>query len=239
MAYNNGQTVTLNGPDGHEIRVRLEVNSKARRLILRLDERKREAVAIAPSRRQIKDAAAFAAERIDWISTRLQHLPDVVSFDEGSVISFRGMPCRLTAQGEGRVARMVLGQPNTLCAPGDPETLHLRTTRYLKKQARADITRAVKRHSARLGVTYKDISVKDTRSRWGSCTADGKLSFSWRLVMAPPAVLDYVAAHECAHLLEMNHSPRFWAHVATCCSDWKHHRTWLREHGASLQAAGT
>lgn len=239
MAYNNGQTVTLNGPDGHEIRVRLEVNSKARRLILRLDERKREAVAIAPSRRQIKDAAAFAAERIDWISTRLQHLPDVVSFEEGSVISFRGMPCRLTSQGEGRVARMVLGQPNTLCAPGDPETLHLRTTRYLKKQARADITRAVKRHSARLGVTYKDISVKDTRSRWGSCTADGKLSFSWRLVMAPPAVLDYVAAHECAHLLEMNHSPRFWAHVATCCSDWKHHRTWLREHGASLQAAGT
>jgi hypothetical protein len=239
MAYNNGQTVTLNGPDGHEIRVRLEVNSKARRLILRLDERKREAVAIAPSRRQIKDAAAFAAERIDWISTRLQHLPDVVSFEEGSVISFRGMPCRLTSQGEGRVARMVLGQPNTLCAPGDPDTLHLRTTRYLKKQARADITRAVKRHSARLGVTYKDISVKDTRSRWGSCTADGKLSFSWRLVMAPPAVLDYVAAHECAHLLEMNHSPRFWAHVATCCSDWKHHRTWLREHGASLQAAGT
>ncbi|MEE2921234.1 MAG: SprT family zinc-dependent metalloprotease [Pseudomonadota bacterium] len=239
MAYNNGQTVTLNGPDGHEIRVRLEVNSKARRLILRLDERKREAVAIAPSRRQIKDAAAFAAERIDWISKRLQHLPDVVSFEEGSVISFRGMPCRLTSQGEGRVARMVLGQPNTLCAPGDPETLHLRTTRYLKKQARADITRAVKRHSARLGVTYEDISVKDTRSRWGSCTADGKLSFSWRLVMAPPAVLDYVAAHECAHLLEMNHSPRFWAHVATCCSDWKHHRTWLREHGASLQAAGT
>lgn len=239
MAYNNGQTVTLNGPDGHEIRVRLEVNSKARRLILRLDERKREAVAIAPSRRQIKDAAAFAAERIDWISTRLQHLPDVVSFEEGSVISFRGMPCRLTSQGEGRVARMVLGQPNTLCAPGDPETLHLRTTRYLKKQARADITRAVKRHSARLGVTYKDISVKDTRSRWGSCTADGKLSFSWRLVMAPPAVLDYVAAHECAHLLEMNHSPRFWAHVAICCGDWKHHRAWLREHGASLQAAGT
>ncbi len=239
MAYNIGQTVTLNGPDGHEIRVRLEVNSKARRLILRLDERKREAVAIAPSRRQIKDAAAFAAERIDWISTRLQHLPDVVSFEEGSVISFRGMPCRRTSQGEGRVARMVLGQPNTLCAPGDPDTLHLRTTRYLKKQARADITRAVKRHSARLGVTYKDISVKDTRSRWGSCTADGKLSFSWRLAMAPPAVLDYVAAHECAHLLEMNHSPRFWAHVATCCSDWKHHRTWLREHGASLQAAGT
>ena len=238
MAYNNGQTVTLDGPDGDKIRVRLEVNSKARRLILRLDERRREAVAIAPTRRQIKDAAAFAAERVDWISTRLQHLPEVVSFEEGSIISYRGAPCRLTAIGEGRVARMIPGQPNTLCAPGDPETLHLRTTRYLKKQARADITRASKRYAALLGVSYKEISVKDTRSRWGSCTADGKLSFSWRLVMAPPAVLNYVAAHECAHLLEMNHSPRFWAHVSTCCEDWKLQRAWLREHGATLQAAG-
>ena len=203
-----------------------------------MDERRREAVAIAPTRRQIKDAAAFAAERVDWISTRLQHLPEVVSFEEGSIISYRGAPCRLTAIGEGRVARMIPGQPNTLCAPGDPETLHLRTTRYLKKQARADITRASKRYAALLGVSYKEISVKDTRSRWGSCTADGKLSFSWRLVMAPPAVLNYVAAHECAHLLEMNHSPRFWAHVSTCCEDWKLQRAWLREHGATLQAAG-
>ena len=101
---------------------------------------------------------------------------------------------------------MITGQPNTLCAPGDPETLHLRVTRYLKKQARADITRSVNRHAATLGVSYNGISVKDTRSRWGSCTADGKLSFSWRLIMAPSEVLDYVAAHECAHLLEMNHS---------------------------------
>jgi predicted metal-dependent hydrolase len=238
MAYNNGQTVTLNGPDGDEIRVRLEVNSKARRLILRLDERRREAVAIAPSRRQIKDAAAFAAERIDWISTRLQHLPEVVRFEQDSLISYRGAPCRLTIEGTGRVARMIPGQPNTLCAPGDPDTLPLRVTRYLKKQARADITRSVNRHAATLGVSYKGISVKDTRSRWGSCTADGQLSFSWRLVMAPPAVLDYVAAHECAHLLEMNHSARFWAHVATCCTDWKRQRAWLREHGAGLQAAG-
>ena len=155
MAYNNGQTVTLNGPDGDQIRVRLEVNSKARRLILRLDERRREAVAIAPTRRQIKDAAAFAAERIDWISTRLQHLPEVVRFEENNLISYRGAPCRLTAQGQGRVARMMAGQPNILCAPGDPETLHLRVTRYLKKQARADITRAVNRHAAQVLVGQK------------------------------------------------------------------------------------
>ncbi|MFN4023451.1 MAG: M48 family metallopeptidase [Hyphomonas sp.] len=238
MPYNNGQTMTLRAPGGHRIKVRLEVNAKARRLIIRLDERRREAVAVAPSRGQIQAAAAFAAERVDWISSRLQHLPDVVRFEEGAVFNYRGEPCQITGEGDGRLARLIAGEPRTLCAPGDPETLDLRVERFLKKQARADLTRAVKRHCETLGVEYKGISVKDTRSRWGSCTFDGQLSFSWRLVMAPPAVLDYVAAHECAHLIEMNHSNKFWALVGKCCPDWKRQRAWLRVHGAELQAAG-
>ena len=238
MPYNNGQTMTLRAPGGHRIKVRLEVNAKARRLIIRLDERRREAVAVAPSRGQIEAAAAFAAERVDWISSRLQHLPEVVRFEEGAIFNYRGEPCQITGEGEGRLARLVAGEPRTLCAPGDPETLHLRVERFLKKQARADLTRAVKRHTETLGVDYKGMSVKDTRSRWGSCTFDGQLSFSWRLIMAPPAVLDYVAAHECAHLIEMNHSNKFWALVGKCCPDWKRQRAWLRVHGAELQAAG-
>ena len=238
MAYNNGQTMTLKAPNGSRVVVRFEVNSKARRLILRLDERRREAVAVAPSNRQIKDAAAFAAERVEWISTRLQHLPDIIRFEEAEIIRFRGEPCQLTANSDTRLARMWPGDPLLLSAPGDPETLPLRVTRYLKKQAKADLTRAVNRHVETLGVEYKSISVKDTRSRWGSCTSDGQLSFSWRLIMAPPKVLDYVAAHECAHLLEMNHSPKFWAHVSRCVPDWKRQRAWLRTHGAGLQSAG-
>jgi predicted metal-dependent hydrolase len=238
MAYNNGQTMTLKAPNGSRVVVRFEVNSKARRLILRLDERRREAVAVAPSNRQIKDAAAFAAERVEWISTRLQHLPETVRFEEAEIIRFRGEPCQLTANGDSRLAKMWPGNPLLLSAPGDPETLPLRVTRYLKKQAKVDLTRSVERHVETLGVEYKAISVKDTRSRWGSCTSDGHLSFSWRLIMAPPKVLDYVAAHECAHLLEMNHSPKFWAHVSRCVPDWKRQRAWLRTHGAGLQSAG-
>lgn len=238
MPYNNGHTMTLRAPGGHRIKVRLEVNAKARRLIIRLDERRREAVAVAPSRGQIQAAAAFAAERVDWISSRLQHLPEVVRFEEGAIFNYRGEPCQITGEGEGRLARLVAGEPRTLSAPGDPDTLHLRVERFLKKQARADLTRAVKRHCETLAVDYKGISVKDTRSRWGSCTFDGQLSFSWRLIMAPPAVLDYVAAHECAHLIEMNHSNKFWALVGKCCPDWKRQRAWLRVHGAELQAAG-
>jgi predicted metal-dependent hydrolase len=241
MTYNNGQTMTFRAPNGQRVRVRFEVNAKARRLILRLDERRREAVAVAPSRRQIKDAAAFAAERADWISMRLQHLPEPVRFEEGAMIQYRGAPLQLTSEGEGRIAKIWPedeNSPRLLSVPGDPDTMDLRVLRFLKKQARADLTRAVKRHTATLGVVYKSLSVKDTRSRWGSCTHDAQLSFSWRLIMAPPEVLDYVAAHECAHILEMNHSPQFWAQVAKCCPDWKRHRAWLRAHGAGLQAAG-
>lgn len=238
MPYNNGQTMTLRAPNGHRVQVRLEVNAKARRLIIRLDERRREAVAIAPSSRQISDAAAFATERVEWISARLQHLPALVRFEDGQTICYRGEPCLISAQGEGRLARLVPGDPQVLSVPGEPETAEQRVLRYLKKQAKADLTRAVRRHCETLRVDFEALSVKDTRSRWGSCTSDGKLSFSWRLIMAPASVLDYVAAHECAHLREMNHSPRFWAHVARCCPDWKRQRLWLRTHGASLQAAG-
>lgn len=238
MPYNNGQTMTLRGPGGYRVKVRLEVNAKARRLIIRLDERRREAVAVAPSSRQIEAAAAFAAERVDWISSRLQHLPEIVRFEEGAIFQYRGEPCCISAEGEGRVAKLVQGTPRVLSVPGDPDTAAARVIRYLKKQARADLTRSVARHCETLGVDFKGVSIKDTRSRWGSCTSDGQLSFSWRLIMAPPTVLDYVAAHECAHLLEMNHSPKFWAHVARCCPDWKRQRSWLRIHGAELQAAG-
>jgi predicted metal-dependent hydrolase len=101
MPYNNGQTMTLRGPGGYRVKVRLEVNAKARRLIIRLDERRREAVAVAPSSRQIEAAAAFAAERVDWISSRLQHLPEIVRFEEGAIFQYRGEPCCISAEGEG------------------------------------------------------------------------------------------------------------------------------------------
>jgi len=238
MRLNDGQTMTLRARGGHPVKVRLEVNAKARRLIIRLDERKREAVAVAPSSRQIEAAAAFAAERVDWISTRLQHLPEITRFEHGETFQLRGEDCRITLKGEGRIAKVLPGKPRILAIPGDPDTTSARVTRFLKKQAKADLTASVARHCKTLKVEVAGISVKDTRSRWGSCTADGQLAFSWRLIMAPPEVLDYVAAHECAHLREMNHSAKFWALVARCCPDWQRQRAWLRLHGTDLQAAG-
>ena len=238
MLRDKGQKMALEASDGSSVTVRLEVNPKARRLILRLDEKAREAVAVAPTKRELRAAASFAAERVDWISDRLSDLPETVPFTEGAVIPVRGQPCRLSLDGPGRVARLRTEPDLHIAAPGDAETLPARVTRYLKRSAVSDLGDAVERHCATLGVTAQRISVKDTRSRWGSCTSDGRLSFSWRLICAPPDVLDYVAAHECAHLLEMNHSERFWTHVSRCRPDWQVQRAWLRAHGRALHALG-
>lgn len=238
MLTDNGQKMVLTAANGAPVTVRLEINPKARRLILRLDERAREAVAIAPTRRELKAAAQFACERVDWIADRLETLPRNQPLVNGAMIPLRGEPCRLTLHGKGRIARLLTEPDMHICAPGDASTFGARVERYLKRAATSDLGDAVDRHCATLSVEAARISVKDTRSRWGSCTADGRLSFSWRLVLAPPDVLDYVAAHECAHLIEMNHSPAFWAHVARCRPDWKQQRNWLRSHGRALHAIG-
>ncbi len=239
MFRENGQKMALRTADGLEVTVRVEVNPRARRLILRLDERNREAVAVAPHPRQIPAAVAFAAERVDWIASRLAATPEPVHFLPGGVFPLRGEPCRLSLDGPGRIARLVTEPTLTLSAPGAPETFGARVNRYLRKAAISDISDAVQRHAETLNVSIQRITVKDTRSRWGSCSHDGRLSFSWRLICAPPDVLDYVAAHEVAHRIEMNHSAAFWAQVAHCRPDWKRQRDWLRKHGPELHAIGS
>ena len=238
MFRDNGQKMALKARNGRQVIVRLEVNPRARRLILRLDEKAREAVAVAPRTRDIPAAAAFASERVDWIASQLSRMPETVAVEPGAVIPLRGEPCRLSLDGTGRRARLDVAEEVVLRAPGAEETFHARITRYLKAAAKTDLAEAVERHCEVLGVAARRLSVKDTRSRWGSCSSEGVLSFSWRLICAPPEVLDYVAAHECAHLLEMNHSDRFWGHVARTCPDWKRHRRWLRANGRDLHAVG-
>ncbi|WP_084420847.1 M48 family metallopeptidase [Henriciella litoralis] len=236
MIVDKNQTLMLTARSGQDVPLRVEINPRAKRLILRLDEKKRELVAVAPSRRHVGDAARFAQDRVEWAVSKLASLPPQVMLAPGQTIQLRGRPCAITHEGEGRRARLLEGDPQTLCLPGDEETLSRRAERHLRKMAREDLSVAVQSYCEILGVDARRVTVKDTRSRWGSCTSDGRLAFSWRLIMAPREVLDYVAAHECAHLLEMNHSPRFWAHVARCRPGWKAERAWLRKHGSGLHA---
>lgn len=239
MIIDKDDKMALVTKSGESINVRLEVNPKARRLILRLDERNREAVAVAPSKKKIGEAAAFARDRIDWIAQHLQALPTQVVLQPGAEFMLRGSACRISLEGPGRAARLAPGTPQTLRVPGEIETTGKRVERFLRKTAKLDLSDAVIRYCERLGVQARRVAVKDTRSRWGSCTSDGRLAFSWRLIMAPSEVLEYVAAHECAHLLEMNHSPAFWAHVAKCRPQWKTERAWLRQYGRDLHAVVT
>lgn len=236
MIIDNGDKMALVTKSGESINVRLEVNPKARRLILRLDERNREAVAVAPSKKKIGEAAAFARERIDWIAEHLQALPKHLMLRPGAEFMLRDAPCLISLDGPGRAAKLELGPPQILRVPGQIETTGQRVERFLRKTAKQDLSDAVIRYCQILNVEARRVTVKDTRSRWGSCTSDGRLAFSWRLIMAPREVLEYVAAHECAHLLEMNHSPAFWAHVTICRPHWKAERAWLRKHGRDLHA---
>ncbi|MEM6627859.1 MAG: M48 family metallopeptidase, partial [Pseudomonadota bacterium] len=152
---------------------------------------------------------------------------------------FRGELHRLVARDKGRSVRLAADlETPEIRVPGAPETFAKKTAAFFKAAARTDLSDRVAVHAQTLGVEPTSIAIKDTRSRWGSCSAEGRLNFSWRLVCAPPFVLDYVAAHEVAHLVEMNHSDRFWTQVAHCIPDVKPARVWLRENGAALHTVG-
>jgi predicted metal-dependent hydrolase len=219
--------------------VRLCVNPRARRVSVRIDPTRREAIATAPSRRQLKHAAQFAAERAGWIAQELARLPQGVSLTPGARIPLRGVTHELVYEHGRSSPRIEPSEPPRLIAPApDVALFEPRLLRYFKEQARADLVLRVATHAKTLGVRPARLQVKELRSRWGSCSVDGVLSFSWRLVLAPHYVLDYLAAHETAHLREMNHSRRFWSHVRACMPDFERGREWLHEHGCALHAVG-
>ena len=225
--------------DGRRLPVTLIVNPRARHVSVRIDPTRRVVIATAPSKHQLKHAAQFAAERVGWIARELARLPKGVVLQPGALAPFRGVIHQLTFE-QGRAGpRVEPGEPPRLIAPApDSALFELRLLRFFKEQARADLTAQVGRHAQTLGVRPLRLQIKELRSRWGSCSMDGALSFSWRLVMAPPFVLDYLAAHETSHLKEMNHSRRFWAHVCNCLPDFERGRAWLHEHGGALHAIG-
>lgn len=236
MLIDKHHRLVFHDAQGRPIPVRIVVNSRSRRLILRLDTATREGILVLPRASLLREGTRFAAERADWIARRLDALPVPIPFAPGQIIPVRGVDTRLSLQGPGRSASLLDGP--VLAAPGAPATFGDRVRRFLRGLARADLTAAVDRHCARLGVDARRVTLKDTRSRWGSCTSDGRLAFSWRLILAPPGVLDYVAAHECAHLIEMNHSPAFWAQVRATYGDHRGARSWLKRHGGQLHAFG-
>lgn len=220
----------LPGPPPIEITLRRSARSQ--RFSLRISRLDGRVTLSMPLRARESEALRFAAEQEGWIRKTLAGMPRFRGIGHGDLVPVEGRMLEL-APGSGRSVRI---EGESLLVPGAPEQAGVRTQAWLKVLARDRLAAASDRHAAALGRRYTRLTLRDTRSRWGSCAQDGALMFSWRLIMAPPSVLDYVAAHEVAHLVEMNHSAAFWAVVTRLCPGWKAQRNWLHGHGAALHA---
>lgn len=228
-----------------DVRVAVKASVRAVRFTLRLAAGPGDPTLTVPATARLGEAIAFLERHRGWLAERLAKRPGTVAFTEGALVPLRGIEHRVVHRPGARGT--VWAEPAEdgaeaprLVVAGAAEHVARRLRDHLVKAARADLAPAVARHAARLGVTVAPkIRIKDTRSRWGSCTATGELSFSWRGVMAPPHVLDYLAAHEVAHLREMNHSIRFWRLVRETCPEMDAGRRWLKLHGARLHGYGT
>ena len=236
MKLTNGTLLDVDG-----IPLRLSVNRRARRVSIRIDAARGQAVAIAPSERHLGDAVAFARTKADWLAERLAARPaGAGGFIPGGTVPLEGVEIRLE-QTAGAGAARLIDTPYGLAirSGGEGDAYARRVENLLKRMARDRLAHHTGIHARTLGLKVPRVGIGDPRSRWGSCTPGrGSIRYSWRLILAPPEVLDYVAAHEVAHLVQADHSPAFWAVVERLIGDHRPHRAWLRAHGARLHAVG-
>ena len=229
--------------DGRVVQVAIRRSPRARRIQIRVAPVGGAIELVLPPGAARAEGLAFLGHKAGWIAERSARSYARVPFAEGETIPFLGGELILRAAGASRGASHGAGGPAarregaTLYVSGRAD-LARAVEAWLRRAARDEIEPRVGEKAARLGKRPGRIALRDTVSRWGSCSAGGNLSFSWRLVMAPPAVLDYVVAHEVAHLAERNHGERFWAHVARLCEDPQAARAWLGRNGAGLHRYG-
>jgi predicted metal-dependent hydrolase len=221
--------------------VRLRRHRQARRYTLRIHSVTREVVLTMPPRGSLKQAREFAEKHGGWIAARLGRLPAAAPFAHGAVVPLRGVEHRIVHRQAQRGTVWIEGGEAgelLLCVAGAAPHVARRISDFLKREVKSDLEAASARAADALGVVFKRVSIRDPSSRWGSCSATGVLSFSWRLIFAPPFVLDYLAAHEVAHLVEMNHSQAFWRVVERICPHVARAKSWLDAHGADLHRYG-
>jgi hypothetical protein len=225
--------------DGNAIRVAVRVSSRARSYRLSIPHRG-DPVLTVPQHARWSDAEAFLNRQAAWLAARLKRIAPAVPFAEGSIVPVRGIGHLIVATNRvrGQVEIGAQDGAQALFVPGMPEHRARRLTDWLKAEALGDLEARVAIHARTLGVRAAAVRLRAQSTRWGSCSSHGRLNFNWRLILAPPHVLDYVAAHEVAHLLEMNHSPAFWHTVERALPEMASGRAWLKAHGGELMAIG-
>jgi predicted metal-dependent hydrolase len=218
--------------DGRAVTLRFRRNASAKRMVLRLDGTTGGLVMTLPKRTSLNDALRFTELSRDWISRTLGKQPEPTKLVDGSSVLYHGRLHVVHISGGPRgVVQVIHG---ALHVPGKPEHASRRLKDFLVAEAERELASASRRYADAMEAKFTRISIRDQKSRWGSCSAGGVLSYSWRLVLAPPEVLDYVAAHEVAHLREMNHGPRFWRLLLTHCPHARTAKQWLKAHGREV-----
>ena len=211
-------------------------SARARRISLRIDAREGSVVVTLPQRAAESAGRALLLSHVDWVAERLARLPRAIVLQHGAEVPIAGQPHRIVHQPGARGAAWI--DAGALHVSGDPEFLSRRITDFLRAEARRRLAALALQKAAAAQLPARRVVVKDTSTRWGSCTADGTLMFCWRLVMAPPEVQDYVVGHEVAHLRHMDHSRAFWALAAQLTPYRRAATRWLAAHGTSLMRVG-
>lgn len=223
---------------GRTLPLRVVQNARATRLTMRIDAGGRGIRVTTPPGLSQREVERFIARHTGWLESRLASYPEKPVVRPGVKLPLRGVPHLVLHEQalRGSVSADAESGEPVLRVRCDLQHLPRRLSDFLKREAKRDIEQLVAKHAATVGRRAKSIRFKDTSSRWGSCTADGNLSFSWRIMMAPPAVIDYLVAHEVAHLREMNHGPNFWKLCKELCPETERCKAWLKKNGPALQA---
>lgn len=222
--------------EDREVELWVRRDRRSRRLILTLDAAEGVFRLTLPRRVPLAEGLDFAAEKRRWILDRLDELPPRTPFAPGAVVPVLGKPHRIVHVPEAR--RGVWRQAGTIHVSGHPEHVARRVRDHLCREARSELGDRAREKAGRVGRPLARVSLRDPRTRWGSCSSDGAISLSWRLILAPAEVLDYVVAHEVAHLVHRDHGPGFWRLVAELTPAVRGPRRWLRAHGAELHRYG-
>ncbi|MBK1795210.1 M48 family metallopeptidase [Devosia sp. WQ 349] len=215
--------------------VTVSVKTSARAKSFRLSLPPAGPLLTIPVKSRWADAEAFLHRHTDWLAERLPIGAGPQILAPGVELPVRGLPYQIIASGQVR-GRVEVLPDRRISVPGAPEHLPRRLYDWLKAEALHDLTTQSAFHAQRLGVKVESVRLRSQASRWGSCSSTGSINYNWRLILAPPHVLDYVAAHEVAHLVEMNHSPAFWATVERTLPDMERGRAWLKTHGRQLMS---
>lgn len=222
---------------GKTVHVEVRISARARRYTLRVPAGGAPVLTL-PAYFSLRAARTFLDGHQNWLEHELARRPATRFLEPGELLPVRGIEHRLDHRPRSRGTEVVYppGRRPMIAVAGAEEHFRRRLVDWLKREARGDLDRAVQRYAKMVGIRPAAVKLRDTKSRWGSCSPRRTLSFSWRLIMAPPYVLDYIAAHEVAHLREMNHGPRFWRLVYKLYPQAREAEDWLRLNGQGLYA---